>query len=216
MTSLAAAHALIESMTCLPPSEVSADELIELIEGAEEEGNVAAIVAALLCVSQTDPALEDGEVAAEGACDALMRLVPATVSSADAGEAGACAALVAALARFGEEASVVEVALGCVRDLASAPAKGPCPANQAALGAAGIAELLVTVMGEHTEGEPTLQEMGCLAVEALAAGCPANVVLIDAAGIRATLGAARECITNDRNKTYVVGRRVIMERAERG
>jgi hypothetical protein len=65
MTSAATAHAL-KSMTCLPPGEVSADELVELIEGAEKEGNVAAIVAALLYVSQTDPALEDGAVAAGG------------------------------------------------------------------------------------------------------------------------------------------------------
>jgi hypothetical protein len=75
--------------------------------------------------------------------------------------------------------AIVEAALSIVWKLASG-----CPANCQkfeALDAVGqaagedktdqcISELILTAMGVHSEGEPTLQEQACLAVTALAEG----------------------------------------------
>jgi hypothetical protein len=75
--------------------------------------------------------------------------------------------------------AIVEIALSIVAKLASG-----CPTNCNAfetLDKAGqvaglnekdqcISELIVTAMGLHCEGEPTLQEQACLAVTALAEG----------------------------------------------
>ena len=75
--------------------------------------------------------------------------------------------------------AIVEAALSIVWKLASG-----CPANCKtfeALDAVGqaageekqgqcISELILTAMGEHSEGEPTLQEQACLAVTSLAEG----------------------------------------------
>lgn len=75
--------------------------------------------------------------------------------------------------------AIVEAAMSIVWKLASG-----CPANCKtfeALDAVGqaagedkqgqcISELILTAMGEHSEGEPTLQEQACLAVTSLAEG----------------------------------------------
>ena len=54
-------------------------------------------------------------------------------------------------------------------------------------------------MATHTDGEPTLQEMGCLAVVAM---CPGNAAALRETDIVASLEAAKPLIENDRNKSY--------------
>ena len=58
--------------------------------------------------------------------------------------------------------------------------------------------LLVEAMATHTDGEPTRQKMGCLAVVAM---CPGNTAALRETGIVASLEAAKPLIENDRNKS---------------
>ena len=130
----------------------------------------------------------------EAAADALLRLLSAQ-NAARVGEAGACAAAARALRCFMGEAAIVEVALGIVRKLAGAAANcGRFPP--------ALAALLVQAMQEHDEGEATLQEQACLAVEALAAGSGQLAAQLRAAGVEAELGLAEGRIFNVRNKSY--------------
>ena len=177
-------HDLLASLDC--------DALVEMVEEAEEAGNYAAITGILAHAASFLE--EDGEEVAEGALDALMRLASSGPAVAALGEAGACEAVAVAAKVFMEEPSVMEVALGCFRKLAADNTE-----NQARLGAASAPALLVTAMATHTEGEPTLQEMGCLAVVAM---CPGNAAALKEAGVEVSLEAAKPLIENDRNKTY--------------
>jgi hypothetical protein len=177
-------HDLLASLDC--------DALVEMVEEAEEAVNYAVITGILAHAASFLG--EDGEEVAEGALDALMRLASSVPAVAALGEAGACEAVAVAAKVFMEEPSVMEVALGCFRKLAAGNTE-----NQARLGAASAPALLVTAMATHTEGEPTLQEMGCLAVVAM---CPGNATALKEAGIEVSLEAAKPLIENDRNKTY--------------
>ena len=120
-------------------------------------------------------------------------------SRAAFGAHGACEAVLSLLRNFMEEPSVVEVALGVIRKLAT-----ECPQNQArfAKPKSSCASLVVQAMREHCDGEATLQEQACLAAEALALNSEANASQLAAVGIREMLVAAEEQITNERNKTY--------------
>ena len=102
---------------------------------------------------------------------------------------------------FSAEPSVVEVCLSSCSNLASENG-GSAAACAEALGVSGIAELLVAAMGEHNDSESTLQEMGCLAVAALATGSAANVERLLGAGVEAVLAAAKPLIENERNQVY--------------
>ena len=85
--------------------------------------------------------------------------------------------------------------LGCCRVLAKSEA------NAAKLLANDGAAHLVSAMEAHVaSGEPTLQEQGCLAIEALA-NAGGREALRDA-GAAAAIEGARGDIVNERNKTY--------------
>ena len=88
--------------------------------------------------------------------------------------------------------------LGCCRVLAKSGA------NAAKLLANDGAARLVSAMEAHVaSGEPTLQEQGCLAIEALAAaGGDTARVRLGIAGAEAAIEGARGDIVNERNKTY--------------
>ena len=88
--------------------------------------------------------------------------------------------------------------LGCCRVLAKSEA------NAAKLLANDGAAHLVSAMEAHVaSGEPTLQEQGCLAIEALAAaGGDTARVRLGIAGAEAAIEGARGDIVNERNKTY--------------
>ena len=131
----------------------------------------------------------------EAVADALLRL--GTAHAAALGEAGACERVAAALALpcSGEEPSLAEVLLGCCRVLCS------CEANAMKLLLNDGAARLVRAMEAHvSSGEPTLQEQGCLAIEALAAAGGAEA--LREAGAEAAIEGARGDIVNERNKTY--------------
>ena len=76
-----------------------------------------------------------------------------------------------------------------------------CEANAAKLLANDGAAHLVSAMEAHVaSGEPTLQEQGCLAIEALAAA--GGAAALRDAGAEAAIEGARGDIVNERNKTY--------------
>ena len=170
---------------------MSEDEIVDAVEEAEASGDCAAVVGLL----GSALALDDPETAVEAVADALLRL--GTAHAAALGEAGACERVAAALALpcCGEEPSLAEVLLGCCRVLAKSEA------NAAKLLANDGAAHLVSAMEAHVaSGEPTLQEQGCLAIEALA-NAGGRQALLDA-GAEAAIEGARGDIVNERNKTY--------------
>ena len=159
------------------------DELEAAVEALEQAEDAAALAAVL-----AKSAREAWEVAGEAAADALNRVAARPVAAADV----AAAAVAAALGAFVEEPSVVEVLLSCARRLA--------PAAPGAIAAAAPA--MRAALDEHSDGEATLQEQGCLAVEAVALAGAAHAAALEAAGLRGAVERARESITNERNKTY--------------
>ena len=159
------------------------DELEAAVEDLEQAEDAAALAAVL-----AKSAREAWEVAGEAAADALNRVAARPVAAADV----AAAAVAAALGAFVEEPSVVEVLLSCARRLA--------PAAPGAIAAAAPA--MRAALDEHSDGEATLQEQGCLAVEAVALAGAAHAAALEAAGLRGAVERARESITNERNKTY--------------
>ena len=169
------------------------DAIVDAVEAAEASGDDPVLVGLLASAL----ALEEPATAVEAVADALLRLG----GSGRLGEnLGACEQVRAALALpcCGEEPSLAEVLLGCCRVLAKSGA------NVAKLLANEGAARLVRAMDAHvSSGEPTLQEQGCLAIEALAVagGAAARGALRDA-GAEAAIEGARGDIVNERNKTY--------------
>ncbi len=129
----------------------------------------------------------------------MFRLSSSPGGRVSFGDHGACETVVLLLEKFMEEASIVEVALGVIKNLCT-----ECPVNQQRFAAAELecARLIVESMKTHGDGEATLQEMACLATEALATHCADNASQLAAAGIRDALTHAEGQITNERNKTY--------------
>ncbi|CAH0370238.1 unnamed protein product [Pelagomonas calceolata] len=167
------------------------DEIVDAVEAAESSGDCAAVVRLL----GSALALEEPETAVEAVADALLRL--GSAHAAALGEAGACERVAAALALpcCGDEPSLAEVLLGCCRVLAKSGA------NAAKLLANDGAARLVSAMEAHVaSGEPTLQEQGCLAIEALAVA--GGAAALREAGAEAAIEGARGDIVNERNKTY--------------
>ena len=93
------------------------------------------------------------------------------------------------------EPAVVEVCYGCIRKL--------CVNDENKRTFGGSAAAIIAGMNEHSEGEATLQEMACLAIEAIAEGENKEFasMLVDA-GVKEAVEQARESIVNERNKTY--------------
>jgi 2-polyprenyl-3-methyl-5-hydroxy-6-metoxy-1,4-benzoquinol methylase len=178
------------------PAVVAMDEdaIVDAVEAAEASGDCAAVVRLL----GSALALDEPETALEAVADALLRL--GTAHAAALGEAGACERVCAALALpcSGEEPSLAEVLLGCCRVLCS------CEANAAKLLANDAAAALVYLMETHAaSGEPTLEEQGCLAIEAFAnAGGDAVRSALRDAEAETAIERARGDIVNERNKTY--------------
>ena len=183
----AAVAPVVEAPACMDE-----DAIVDAVEEAEASGDCATVVGLLASALALE---EDPETAVEAVADALLRLGAA--HAAALGEAGACERVAAALALpcCGEEPSLAEVLLGCVRVLAKSGA------NAAKLLANDGAARLVSAMEAHVaSGEPTLQEQGCLAIEALAAA--GGAAALREAGAAAAIEGARGDIVNERNKTY--------------
>jgi 2-polyprenyl-3-methyl-5-hydroxy-6-metoxy-1,4-benzoquinol methylase len=188
------APVVVDAAATAPVVEAPAmdeDAILDAVEAAEAAGDCAAVVGLL----GSALALDEPETAVEAVADALLRL--GTAHAAALGEAGACERVCAALALpcCGEEPSLAEVLLGCCRVLAKTGA------NAAKLLANDGAARLVSAMEAHVaSGEPTLQEQGCLAIEALAAA--GGAAALREAGAEAAIEGARGDIVNERNKTY--------------
>ena len=159
------------------------DEVEEAVEELEQAEDAASLAAALDYSAQ-----REWEVAAEAAADALNRLAARPLDDAE----GAAKAVARALEAFVAEASLVEVLLSCARRLA------PAAPDVVAAAAASIRAAL----DEHSDGEATVQEQGCLLVEAVAQAGGAHAAALEEAGLRGAVERARASITNERNKTY--------------
>jgi len=177
------------------------DELTEAIEAAEGDGDLVMIIGILSHSAN----LGDGAAVAEAACDALLRATSSVVKSAEAGALGAGEVILKVMSVFMEEAAIVEVCLGCLKNIGR-DTEACARLHAVARGEGGggsCAALVVKAMNDHAENdEPTLQEQACLAIEALAATHTELAAAFVAAGAPAALEAAKTFITNERNKTY--------------
>mmetsp|Transcript_4605 Transcript_4605/g.5817 ORF Transcript_4605/g.5817 Transcript_4605/m.5817 type:complete len:199 (-) Transcript_4605:1518-2114(-) len=173
------------------------DSLLEAIEFAETEKDFETIVGILKASCSESKPVEDCETVAEAACDAMLRASSRTENATAFETFGASEAICSAMKRFAEQPAIIEVCCGVIKDLASSNI-----VNQNNLAEAGATKLLVTSMNYHTDGEATLQEQACLAVESLSKGNAKNAKLLVDAGIKTSLEQAKGLITNDRNKTY--------------
>ena len=128
------------------------EELTDAVESAEESTDFATIVGIMThAAGAEDP--EDLMAVAELTCDVLFRCTkPGSDSATSAGEVGACESVSLILTTYVEEAALMEVCLGCIRNLALSGGS-----NLEKL--AGCASGIVKAMSEHAaSNEPTLQE----------------------------------------------------------
>ena len=177
------------------------DEFTSALEEAEE-GMDYSTVSELMhaAVEQREDFGEDWADFAEAACDSMLRMTSDSAACAAEAEAAADACNTAIMVLKGslEEAAVVEVALALVKSLA----KETSNKARFAESASEIGEAIVQAMRTHSEGEASLQDQACLAIEALATDNYANAAALCAAGAVTAVGAAKELITNERNKPH--------------
>mmetsp|Transcript_6531 Transcript_6531/g.10671 ORF Transcript_6531/g.10671 Transcript_6531/m.10671 type:complete len:177 (-) Transcript_6531:109-639(-) len=161
------------------------------VEAAEESGNILALLVILNChVSDLD--------ACEEELSAMYRVL-SSKDELDLGEGtkSLVDTLVLALRKHRKEPSLVEVALSCVRECAH-----KSELIQSMLCVPDTVELIIRVMGMHTEGEETIQEQGCLVITALATDSEENVALLRSHHAEKAVDQAARLITNERNKNY--------------
>jgi hypothetical protein len=166
----------------------------EEIERAEEESSIARLM------ELVDANIDDEELLEE-ALSATYRLC-VSLPNFDGIDSSKCVATMSAsLAKWWEEPSLLEIIFGCIRCLASKSTE-----MQTMLCSAETVGLVVRCLDTHTDGEETVQELGCLVVEALARGSPANVDCLKQPEFKIgqVLARAEELITNERNKKYPV------------
>ncbi|CAB9530708.1 expressed unknown protein [Seminavis robusta] len=167
----------------------STEELDEQIEAAEEAGDTAKL---LEIVTQCTPygTREDDDWAdtTEASLDAVYRL-------AKSGKAtSGMSVIFAALDAWKGNEAIVEVALGCIVSLS----KSYSTEEEKEVDVA-----LLWSMMKPFPGESTIQEQACLAIEGLALAsekCKAALLKVD--NVESLLAAAKENITNERNKAY--------------
>ncbi len=101
--------------------------------------------------------------------------------------------------RWMEEAYLIEIVLSIVK----------CFANKSVslreqLSSSTTLKMVVECMNTHADGEETVQEQGCLAVEALAQGSLDARSVLNSYGAAEAVERAAGLITNERNKKYAV------------
>jgi hypothetical protein len=174
------------------------DSLSELVELSELNGDCDTIVE--ICRSCCSNKEDDLEAEMEEGLDALLRLSSsATQSRLDALQAAnVCPMIPEAMTKYQDEASIVEVLFGLVRNLS----KGDT-ALRTILGNNVNAALIISCMNTHAEGEATLQEMGCLVIEGLCTDHAANIESFKLADATTCVtDVATPAITNERHLTY--------------
>jgi hypothetical protein len=167
-----------------------AEELSDQIEAAEEAEDSTKLLGIIeTCTLHGGD--EDWTEVAESSLDAYFRLAKSGKAN---GDDKGIPAVFAALAAWNEEAAIVEVALGCIVALAKTYS-GNTNNN--------VDLSLLWTMIKSFPDESTIQEQACLAIEGLALAsdsCKAALKASD--GIELELAAAKERITNERNKAY--------------
>ena len=167
-----------------------ADQLEDQIEAAEEAGDTAKLLSIISnCTEHGGD--DDWTEAAEGSLDALYRLLKGGCDAPD----NALLQIFASLDAWKEEEAIVEVALGCIVSVSSK--SSPKQKED------GIDVALIFNVMKSFEGESTIQEQACLAMEGLAKSSDTLKASLNALeGIKDELAAAKERITNERNKAY--------------
>jgi len=163
------------------------------LEDAEAAGDIGKVFGALSAA--------DDELMAEAALDALLRLTAGRGEGVEGERASVDTAgtevIMSSITKYMGEAPVVEVGLGCLKNMLGALSSAHSDDVSVSAG-----RLIVTAMKTHKdEGEPTLIEQACLAAKALAYSKAACTAMIEA-GIEALLEEAPDLIDNERNKKY--------------
>ncbi len=178
--------------------DMEEDALSELVEESEGNADIKTLVG--ICTSGCSK--EDFETVMEEGLDALLRLSSGLdMQKLNAmQQASVCDMIPMALTKYQEEASIIGVLFGLIRNL-SKPVEGSNDDMRSSLGQnAGV---MIACMNEHAEGEATLQEMACLAIEALSTGHEANIEQFKSVDAPKCLNdVSRPAITNERNMTY--------------
>ena len=161
------------------------------IETAEEAGDVSKLLE-VIGACTTHGGDDEWTEVAEASLDALYRLAKGG-NSAVSEATGSMSIVFAALSAWQEEEAIVEVALGCVVTLSS---------KVSSTDDALDLPLLMNILKAFPD-ESTIQEQACLAVEGLALASETHKSTLKGIdGMAAELAAAKERITNERNKAY--------------
>jgi hypothetical protein len=179
--------------------DMEEDTLSDLIEESELKRDFKTLVDICTCGCSK----EDFEASImEEGVDALLRLSSGLdMDKLNAlQQARVCDMIPMALTKYQEEAAIIEVLFGLIRNL-SKTVEGSNDDMRSSLGQ--NAGAMIACMNEHAEGEATLQEMACLAIEALCTGHEANIEQFKSVDAPKCLNdVSRPAITNERNMTY--------------
>jgi hypothetical protein len=164
------------------------EEIEEQIEDAEEAGDTAKLLE-LISICAKHGGDEEWIEVAESSLDALYRLAKGGTSITSG-----LGVVFSSLKAWQAEDAIVEVGLGCVVSLAKT-------AQEEEEGSLDVG-LIMSIIQAFPD-ESTIQEQACLAIEGLASTSDklkGEILAID--GIKDELAAAKERITNERNKAY--------------
>ena len=166
------------------------EDIEEQIEAAEEAGDVGKLLAIISTCTQNGGDEEWSEVA-ESSLDAFYRLAKGGSSVPD----DSLKTIFASIEAWKEEEAIVEVGLGCIVSVSSKDS----PKQQEN----GVGVSLIVDVMKNFEGESTIQEQACLAIEGLAKMSGAfKETLAAVDGIKDELAASKSRIENERNKSY--------------
>ena len=171
---------------------MSEDEFTSVLEEAEEKRDYSKVSELMrVAIEQRKGFGEDWADFAEAACDSMLRMTSDSAACAAEAEstADACNTTIMVLKGSLKEAAVVEVALALVKSLA----KETSNKARFAESASEVGEAIVQAMRTHSEGEASLQDQACLAIEALATDNYANAAALCAAGAITFTQSQKRC-----------------------
>jgi hypothetical protein len=176
-----------------------ADEMEEQIEAAEEAANIPELLSIIgTCSVHTGE--DDWDAPAEASLDAFYRLVKGGRMPPE----DALMTIFASLKAWRKEEAIVEVALGCIVAICSKISIYVQQDAAADTTSTLDVNLVIEIMKSYKD-ESTIQEQACLAIEGLATSSDTlKKQLVAIEGIQQELTAARDLITNERNKKYPV------------
>mmetsp|Transcript_16564 Transcript_16564/g.21679 ORF Transcript_16564/g.21679 Transcript_16564/m.21679 type:complete len:195 (-) Transcript_16564:329-913(-) len=182
---------------------MSVEELAEEIEAAEEAADVTKLLSIIVtCTKNVDD--EDWTEVAESSLDAYYRLVKggSSVPLPLSDDASCLDQLFLSLKGWKDEEAIVEVALGCIVSTVTWM-KNNSTTNNATDYNTNLDFYLIIAIMKSFQDESTIQEQACLALEALALTSDAiKAEILSLEGLKEELVAAKERISNERNKAY--------------